>query len=49
MPYRDVCSITARNPKTRAEPELIEDLCSKAKIDQAISKTMEKMCFDTFG
>ncbi|MGC8687367.1 MAG: tRNA sulfurtransferase [Candidatus Micrarchaeia archaeon] len=49
IPYKDVCSITARNPKTRAEPELIEELCSKARIDQAVERTMEKMCFDTFG
>lgn len=47
-PYRDVCSIAARNPATGTDAKLIDRLYSKARLSSALSRTMRKIESVTF-
>ncbi len=40
--YKDVCSINARNPKTKAKPEVIEGIYSKASLERAEDETLKR-------
>ncbi len=42
MPYRDVCSISSRNPKTTSDPKNIAQLYKKANIEKAERETIKK-------
>ncbi|MGC8628896.1 MAG: tRNA uracil 4-sulfurtransferase ThiI [Candidatus Micrarchaeia archaeon] len=39
-PYKDVCSISAKNPRTKARIEEIKELGKKAKLGIAVRKTL---------
>ncbi|MDE1868880.1 MAG: tRNA 4-thiouridine(8) synthase ThiI [Candidatus Micrarchaeota archaeon] len=47
-PYRDVCSIAARNPATGTNAKLIDRLYKQAKLSSALGRTMKKVEAVTF-
>jgi len=43
MPYRDVCSISSRNPKTSSDPKVIDQIYKRAILKKAESETMRRV------
>jgi thiamine biosynthesis protein ThiI len=43
LPYKDVCSIEARNPRTKCKQEEVLDLAGKIKLGSVIRRTLAKM------
>jgi tRNA uracil 4-sulfurtransferase len=41
--YKDVCSIAARNPATRSDPDTVKKFWKKAAMDSAAKITLKKM------
>ncbi|MGC8648373.1 MAG: tRNA uracil 4-sulfurtransferase ThiI [Candidatus Micrarchaeia archaeon] len=42
MPYRDVCSISSRSPKTGSDPKSVAKLYKKAELGKAENETIRK-------
>ncbi len=40
-PYKDVCSINARNPVTKADPKIVKEIASKIKLGSVVSGSVK--------
>jgi thiamine biosynthesis protein ThiI len=41
LPYKDVCSINARNPKIKADARIVADISKEIKIKSIVSRSLK--------
>jgi thiamine biosynthesis protein ThiI len=49
QPYKDVCSLSAKNPRTRSAPEIIEKEFKELHLDDAVKETIKREIIKTYA